>query len=226
MGVNFMCITDKGNTRTFYVKSDNEDIRLGNDTSDIINELIESFLSYYRMEEQILGGGSNYVFDSVDILGIHFHDIKLKRGKSYIKSPDWISSRKATINPKNTKDNKCFQYSITLALNHSEINNHPERISKIKSHIHKYNWKDINFPAGIKDWEKFERNNNNVALNILYAPANKDEIKIAYKSKYNGKLKNQAGLLMITGNEQQDTEEKWHYIALKSEKLMIDIKNQ
>ena len=226
MGVNFMCITDKGNTRTFYVKSDNEDIRLGNDTSDIINELIESFLSYYRMEEQILGGGSNYVFDSVDILGIHFHDIKLKRGKSYIKSPDWTSSRKATINPKNTKDNKCFQYSITLALNHSEINNHPERISKIKSHIHKYNWKDINFPAGIKDWEKFERNNNNVALNILYAPPNKDEIKIAYKSKYNRKLKNQAGLLMITGNEQQDTEEKWHYIALKSEKLMMDIKNQ
>ena len=39
MGVNFMCVTDKEKTRTFYVKSDNEDIRLGNDTSNIINEL-------------------------------------------------------------------------------------------------------------------------------------------------------------------------------------------
>ena len=37
MGVNFMCITDKENTSTFYIKSDDEDIRLGNDTSDIIN---------------------------------------------------------------------------------------------------------------------------------------------------------------------------------------------
>ena len=39
IGVNFMCVTDKEKTRTFYVKSDNEDIRLGNDTSNIINEL-------------------------------------------------------------------------------------------------------------------------------------------------------------------------------------------
>ena len=37
MGVNFMCITDKENTGIFYVKSDDEDIRLGNDTSGIIN---------------------------------------------------------------------------------------------------------------------------------------------------------------------------------------------
>ena len=25
----------------------------------------------------------------------------------------------------------------------------------------------IDFPVGIKDWEKFERNNNTIALNIL-----------------------------------------------------------
>ena len=34
------------------------------------------------------------------MLGIHFYDIKLTRAKSHIKSPDWISSKKATINPK------------------------------------------------------------------------------------------------------------------------------
>ena len=42
-------------------------------------------------------------------------------------------------------------------------------------------------------------------------------INSIYKSKYNRKRKNQVVLLMITDNEQQDTEEKWHYIALKSE---------
>ena len=36
MGVNFMCITDKEKTRTFYVKSDDKEIILGN-TNDIIN---------------------------------------------------------------------------------------------------------------------------------------------------------------------------------------------
>ena len=82
IGVNFICITNKEKTRTFYVKSDNKEIRLGNGTSNIINELIKFFLSNYQKEEQILKNGSNYTFESVDILYIHFHNIKLKRGSS------------------------------------------------------------------------------------------------------------------------------------------------
>ena len=60
---------------------------LGYDTCDITIKLIESFLSNYQKEEEILRGGSNYIFGSVDILGIHFRNIKLKRGKSYTESP-------------------------------------------------------------------------------------------------------------------------------------------
>ena len=77
MGVNFMCITDKEKTRTFQIKSDNAELRLGNDTSEIIKELINSFLSNYQKEEQILRNGSNYIFESVDILDIYIHNIKL-----------------------------------------------------------------------------------------------------------------------------------------------------
>ena len=102
-------------------------------------------------------------------MSVRIHKINLKRGKSNIKSPEWIFYKRATINPKN-KDNKCFQYSITVALNHQNIENHPERISNIKPFIDKYNWKGIDFPAGIKDWKKFEENNKEVALNILYTP--------------------------------------------------------
>ena len=54
MGINFINITNKEITHTFYVRSDNEEIILGDDTSDIINKLIESFLSNYQKEEQIL----------------------------------------------------------------------------------------------------------------------------------------------------------------------------
>ena len=98
MRVNFMCITDKEKTRIFYVNSDNEKIRSSDDTSNI-NKIFESFLSNYQKEEQILRNSSNYTFESIDMLGIHFHDIKLKRDSSYIKSPDWILNKKAAINP-------------------------------------------------------------------------------------------------------------------------------
>ena len=82
MGVNFMHTADRDKNCTFHVKSDNAEIRLGDDTNDIINKLFESFLNNYQKEEQILRNGSNYTFESVDILGIHFHNIKLKRGSS------------------------------------------------------------------------------------------------------------------------------------------------
>ena len=36
-------------------------------------------------------------------------------------SPNWIADKKATINPKNEKDNKCFQWSIIPCLNYNKI---------------------------------------------------------------------------------------------------------
>ena len=60
---------------------------------------------------------------------------------------------------------------MIIKLNLDKINNHPERISKIKPFIEEYNWKDIDFPSTSKDWKIFELNNE-VALNILYVPHN------------------------------------------------------
>ena len=135
---NFVSSNDTGETRTIFVWSDDEEIMSGNETDDIIKGLLNSFLNNYQKEETILRNGSNFVFESVDLLSYHIHKTSLKRGKSYIKSPEWILNKRATVNPKN-KD-KCFQYSITVALNHQNIENHPERISNIKSFIDQYNW--------------------------------------------------------------------------------------
>ena len=69
------------------MKSDNEGIRSGNETSEIITTLAKSFLSNYQEEKKTLRSASNFVFDSVDLLYVSIHKIDLKRGKSYIKSP-------------------------------------------------------------------------------------------------------------------------------------------
>ena len=47
--------------------------------------------------------------------------IIFKRGGSYRDYLDWIKNKKAIINPINKNDNKCFQYAVTVALNHEEI---------------------------------------------------------------------------------------------------------
>ena len=181
-----------------------------NETDDIIKRLSNSFLNNYQKEEIILRNRSNFVLESVDLLSYHIHKTSLKRGKSYVKSSEWLINKRTTINPKNTYD-KCFQHSISVASNHQKIESHPERISNIEPFIDQYDWEGIKFPAGVKDWKKFERNNKTIALKILFAPHNKKTINLGYKSKYNRKRENQVVLLMTTNGK------KWHYIALKSE---------
>ena len=93
-------------------------------------------------------------------------------------------------------------------LNYQTIETHPQRISKLKPSINKYNWEGIHFPAGLKEWHKFECNNDPIALNILYVEKNTKKISVAYKSKYNNKRKKQVILLIIGDSI------KYHYLAV------------
>ena len=89
--------------------------------------------------------GSKFVPDSIDLLYYHLQKVGLKRSGSYIDSPEWLKIKKATINPQNNDDN-CFQYALTVALNHQHIANNPQRRSKIKPCTDQYSWKEIDFP--------------------------------------------------------------------------------
>ena len=64
------------------------------------------------------------------------------------------------------------------------------------------------FSSRIKEWPKFEKNNNTIALNVLYIPRNTKTISVAYRSEYNNKRKKQVILLMITNSK------KSHYLAV------------
>ena len=126
---------------------------------------------------------------------------------TFIETPDQIKNKKCTINPQN-KDNKCFQYSITAYLYHKETKCHPERISKIKPYINKFNWQNINFPTQGQDFKTFEMNNKSIAVNILEFN-NEQKINHYYKSEHNKTRENKVILLILKDNEKQ------HYLAVK-----------
>ena len=125
-----------------------------------------------------------------------------------------MDKKKRTINPKNN-DYKCFQYTVTVALNRDKLIN-TSRVSKIKPFINQCNWSDIDFPSTSKDWKKFELNNESIALNILYVPHKTRKICLAYKSKHNLTREKQVILLIITDSE------KWHYLAVKSLSALLN----
>ena len=62
------------------------------------------------------------------------HRMSFRCDRSYTDSTERIKKKKATINQK-SKDDKCFQYALMVALNNRETESHPERVLNIKSFI-------------------------------------------------------------------------------------------
>ena len=96
----------------------------------------------------------------------HYFAVK---SKLELYSSEWLRSKKELI----TNEDNCFQNALNDALNYQTIKANPERISKLKKYINQYNWKDIRFPSDKEDWKKFEQNNKEIALNVLFIPHNK-----------------------------------------------------
>ena len=77
-----------------HKKSDNIEIMMCSETYDIIDEFFKSLLQKYQegLEESMRG--SEFIFDSVDLLYQNLQKISQKRGGSYIDSPKWLKNKK------------------------------------------------------------------------------------------------------------------------------------
>ena len=132
----------------------------GRDTDNIIRELFESFLKNHQEELKIIKG-SEFIFESVELMVYKLHRVHLRRGGSYIKSHEWLLYKGATINPKNEKDDKYFQYSLTSVFSYNEI-----KKKEFQNIFKKIKHEDTDFSSHQRDWENFEQNNESIALNV------------------------------------------------------------
>ena len=147
----------------------------GSNTNNIIKELFQFFLHNYQEELKIISG-SEFNFESVELMDYKLHRVRLRRGGSYIKSPEWLLHKGATINPKNKNDDECLWWSTISALNYNKI------IKKEFENIFK-KIKDISSQQ--RDWENFEQSNESITLNILFSSQDSEEIMLVYKSEHN-----------------------------------------
>ena len=188
-----------------YSASKPVEIYADSDTENAIDTLFNTILG--RIQQAIETSnerGSGFSHESVALFYCYFQKIDIRRGESYIMSPDWIVSKKATTNPKNEKDNECFKWAIIGGLNYNKIKE--KELKKIGT----FKRVDADFSSHQRDWEEFEQNNTSIALNILFVPHNSEEIKLAYKSNYNNR-KNQVILLMMN-----DESNSHYHFAVKN----------
>ena len=111
---NFISVKDFEDACTIFSKIEPAEIFMGRGTENIIDTLFKQWKHQIKKEADlpmIVWGYLNYYFQRIDI----------RRGGSYITSPDWIANKKATINPKNEKDDECFKWALIAGLNYNKI---------------------------------------------------------------------------------------------------------
>ena len=171
------CISTKGfdEATTMHPKSRTAEVYMGSDTVNVMDTLFNALLQKFQSMQETSNERSQFIPDSVEFLEYELYKIDIVRAESYIVSPDWIASKKATKNPKNEKDNKCFQWAIIAGLNYNIIKE--KELKKLLN----FKRVETDFSSHQRYWENFEQEDNSIAINVLFVSHNSEEIKLAYK---------------------------------------------
>ena len=85
MPINFISFADSNETCNMHKRSNNIEIMMGSETDDIIEEPFESLLQKYQEGLPESMKGSEFIFESFDLLYYHLQKTSLSRkGGSYI----------------------------------------------------------------------------------------------------------------------------------------------
>ena len=133
--------------------------------------------------------------------------MNLIQGSSCLPLADWISSKKAVINPRNEERKECFKWAILDTLCHKEIGSNPQRISNLKTFEGSYDWRGLEFPIALGKIGINEQ--NNVSVNILAIGGGKEKLYILRKAKFDNQKRTTNFILMVQ-------EGKRHYVAIKN----------
>ena len=125
--INFISLRPSSDeTRIMHTRSVNKEFMDGSNVDEVIKVLFKSLLQKFQENLQEKMKGSDFTFDGINYLYYDLNKVSISKGGSYIDSPKWLKNKKSTINPKNN-DYKCFQYTITLALNYNKIDRNPSK---------------------------------------------------------------------------------------------------
>ena len=136
---------------------------------------------------------------------INIYEYKPIKAHGYIKLPDWINNKKATINIQN-KDDKCFVYCLARRFDKNPEKHHLERISKhILDVCSKLNFDKIKSPVNIEDIPKIEKDFE-ITINVCGHGENEG----IYPIKINGKVIDESKHIdLLITNEDDNSHYVW-----------------
>ena len=144
------------------------------------NEVYNSIIEKYKVwEEEHQGKESGLIFFEIENTEVKVVRVKSLNGSSYF---DLGVKFNSLLNIQN-KDEHCFAYSVIAGILYklkenpnenekysdifSRMNQHPARVSNYKPFLDHINMKNIKSPVSINSIETFEKQNENIAINVF-----------------------------------------------------------
>ena len=178
-----------------------------------IDSIVQSMINHMAQQvENPTLRDSKFVFDKILHTDISIHRLNLTRGSSYIPLPDWLTKKKAILNPKNL-DEKCFKWAVIAGLKWEEIDRDHQRVSKLRRYENEFDWSCIKYPVSTKSISKFETRNR-TGVNVLALNG-----KTPYICRKGGDYERKVNLMILEEGE------KKHYVAIKSLSRLLSSMN-
>ena len=114
------------------------------------------------------GQGSGWPLNGIDRVAMQCSKHSPITGSSYIPTPKFIESRKAVVNVKNKYDYLCFLYSVLAHIHPVDRSQNPNRVSNYMPFLHELDYSGLTFPLKIHQIRKFEDQNSQISINVLY----------------------------------------------------------
>ena len=176
-----------------------------------IEQKYEEFIERIKGEiENWSSQGSGWDIESIELAYVNVAKYQPLRGGTYMPLPAALANKKAIINVKN-KDNECLKWALRAALYPPKDGVHPERPSKypVNDGI---NYEGIAFPTPVKQIDKLEKQNPNLAINVF--GWEKDTV-IVHRISGKEKSVKRINLMLIEKDERQ------HYCWVKRESALL-----
>ena len=153
---------DKTEEMTHYFKEDQPHVFKRDDKEQKYEEFMERIKG--EIENWSLKG-SGWEVERIETAYVNVAKYQPLRGGTYLRLPAKLANKKAIINVKN-KDNECLKWALRSALFPPKDGVHPERTNKypVNDGI---NYKGIDFPTPLKQLDKLEAQNGNLAINVF-----------------------------------------------------------
>ena len=129
---------------------------------------------------------------------------------TFIPMPKWVASKRAIVNVQCFVDVNCFQYSVLAGTNLIKSGPHDQKChpSQYKPYMHMLNMDGIQTPVSVSSIDKFEKQNPEISVNVLYLD-DRGLVPIC-TSKFCNQRKYHVNVLMLT------SQDKFHYTSVQS----------